>query len=649
MHVRKSGSRTIGTRGAVTAVTALVVLFGLAVIAPPAGASAPLPPAGCTPSGTTFTQSTPVAIPTGPAVVTSTLVVSGAGSYLQDVDLTTFITHTFPGDLDITVTSPAGTVVTLTTDNAGTNDDVFNGTVWDDDANPAGQVPYTTNNGLVTDHAYAVGVLASPLVPEEALGAFIGENPNGTWTLTISDDSALDGGSLNSWSLNLSTLTAAPTGGTTVSAAQSTPVAIPTGPAVVTSTIVVAGAPTYLADANLTTFITHTFPGDLDITVTSPAGTVVTLTTDNAGTDDDVFNGTVWDDDANPAGQVPYVTNNGLVTDHAYAIGVLASPLVPEEALGAFIGENPNGTWTLTISDDTAADGGSLNSWSLDLTGGGSCLLPTTTTVTSSVNPSTFGQPVTFTAVTCPAVSTPPTPTGTVAFKDGATVLGSGALVAGGGPNCATATFTTSTLSPGAHSITGVYGGDTVYASSTSPVLTQTVNCSSTITGTVGNTSLANGQCLSGATVNGNVTVQPGASVVITNSVIHGNLTANNPGTVRVCGSTVDVNTMITGATGFVQIGGAGCTGNTLKGNLTLSGNKAGLRVADNTVGGNVSITNNKASGNDPAVGGPAGNIVANNTIGNAFTCSGNIPPVSNGGSPNTVTGARGGECAGTV
>ena len=326
----------------------------------------PSTPAGCGVATATFTQSTPVAIPGGPAVVSSTLVVSGANPYLFDLDMTTFITHTFPGDLDITLTSPAGTIVTITTDNAGTNDNVYNGTLWDDDANPAGQVPYTTNNGLVTDHAYAIGVTATPLVAEEPLAAFIGENPNGTWTLTISDDTAVDGGSLDSWSLAVTTFPSAPTTANTA-ATQSTPTAIPGGPAVITSSIVIAGAGTSILDVDMTTFITHTFPGDLDITLTSPAGTVVTITTDNAGTNDNVYNGTVWNDDANPAGQVPYTTNNGMVTDHAYAIGVLASPLTPEEALGAFIGENPNGTWTLTISDDTAVDGGSLDSWSLDI------------------------------------------------------------------------------------------------------------------------------------------------------------------------------------------------------------------------------------------------------------------------------------------
>ena len=321
---------------------------------------------GCGEATATFTQSTPTAIPTGPAVVTSTLVVSGVGPFLFDLNLTTFMAHTFPGDLDVTLTSPAGTVVTLTTDNAGTNDNVFNGTVWDDDANPAGQVPYTTNNGLVTDHAYVLATLASPLVPEEGLAAFVGEDPNGTWTITISDDAAQDGGSLDSWSLEVTTFAAAPTVANTA-ATQATPTAIPTGPAVVTSTIVIAGAGTSILDVDVTTFMAHTFPGDLDVTLTSPAGTVVTLTTDNAGTNDNVFNGTVWDDDANPAGQVPYTTNNGLATDHAYVLATLASPLAPEEALGAFIGEDPNGTWTITISDDAAQDGGSLDSWSLDI------------------------------------------------------------------------------------------------------------------------------------------------------------------------------------------------------------------------------------------------------------------------------------------
>jgi uncharacterized protein (TIGR03118 family) len=63
------------------------------------------------------------------------------------------------------------------------------------------------------------------------------------------------------------------------------------------------------------------------------------------------------------------------------------------------------------------------------------------------------------------------TATGTVTFKDGTTTLGPGTLGAGG-----VATFTTTTLAVGPHSITGVFGGDGNFTSSTSAPLTQTVN-----------------------------------------------------------------------------------------------------------------------------------------------------------------------------
>jgi subtilisin-like proprotein convertase family protein len=363
---------------------------------------APGAPSGCTTTLTTTTQSTPTAIPTGPAVVTSTVVVTTADTFLWDLDLTTNLTHTFAADLDITLMSPAGTIVTLTTDNGAGNDNVFNGTLWDDDANPAGQVPYVTNNGLATDHAYVNLVTATPLAPEEPLGAFIGENPNGTWTITISDDLAGDGGSLDSWTLGITTVNQVPTD-TLTSATQSTPTAIPTGPAVVTSTLIVAGAGTFTRDVNLTTNLTHTFAADLDITLQSPGGTVVTLTTDNGAGNDNVFNGTVWDDDANPAGQVPYVTNNGVTTDHAYVNLTLASPLTPEEPMAAFIGEDPNGTWTITISDDLAGDGGSLDSWTLNITTGvcaAACVLTCPANVTQSNDPNQCGAVVTYPAPT---------------------------------------------------------------------------------------------------------------------------------------------------------------------------------------------------------------------------------------------------------
>src|SRR5262249_36871995 len=47
------------------------------------------------------------------------------------------------------------------------------------------------------------------------------------------------------------------------------------------------------------------------------------------------------------------------------ADGVAKETLTPEEPLAAFIGEDPNGTWTITISDDFDEDGGTLTQWDL--------------------------------------------------------------------------------------------------------------------------------------------------------------------------------------------------------------------------------------------------------------------------------------------
>jgi hypothetical protein len=96
----------------------------------------------------------------------------------------------------------------------------------------------------------------------------------------------------------------------------------------------------------------------------------------------------------------------------------------------------------------------------------------TTTALVSSLNPSNFGQAVTFTATVATNGST--TPTGTVTFYDGTTTLGTGTLNGSG-----IATYTTASLAVGQHSVTAVYGGDANNAGSTSAVLPQTVNAAS--------------------------------------------------------------------------------------------------------------------------------------------------------------------------
>ncbi len=91
----------------------------------------------------------------------------------------------------------------------------------------------------------------------------------------------------------------------------------------------------------------------------------------------------------------------------------------------------------------------------------------TTTTLTSSLNPSTYGEAVTFTAVVTPA----PPDGETVSFmkEKGKTVLGTGTLSGG------TAIFVTSALPVGATSVTAVYGGDSGFKGSKSKPVKQVV------------------------------------------------------------------------------------------------------------------------------------------------------------------------------
>lgn len=104
-------------------------------------------------------------------------------------------------------------------------------------------------------------------------------------------------------------------------------------------------------DVNVTIDIAHTWVSDLTISLESPAGTVVVLTSENGGSGSD-YSVTVFDDDATTsitAGVPPF---NGTFK--------------PEEALSAFNGESVQGDWVLTVVDAFFLDGGFINEFTLD-------------------------------------------------------------------------------------------------------------------------------------------------------------------------------------------------------------------------------------------------------------------------------------------
>lgn len=146
---------------------------------------------------------------------------------------------------------------------------------------------------------------------------------------------------------------------------------------------------------------------------------------------------------------------------------------------------------------------------------------PTATALASSLNPSTYGQSVTFTAKV--TVSFGSAATGTVSFKQGATTLGTGTLSSG------KATYATSTLHTGAHTITAVYNGSASDLTSTSSNLSQTVNRTTSTTSVASSlnpstygkpvTFTATVVSAHGGSVSGTVTFKDGATILGTGAV----------------------------------------------------------------------------------------------------------------------------------
>jgi Big-like domain-containing protein len=145
----------------------------------------------------------------------------------------------------------------------------------------------------------------------------------------------------------------------------------------------------------------------------------------------------------------------------------------------------------------------------------------TTLSLTSSLNPSASGQSVTFTATVSPtAFGTTATPGGTVTFLDGGNQIGTGTLVPSG--TGGQATFTTSALAVGNHTITASYPGDGNFSSSNGSLNSnpQVVNPPVAV-----NTSLAIAASPSGITV--------AQSVTFTVTITAASGTTSPTGTVR--------------------------------------------------------------------------------------------------------------------
>lgn len=172
--------------------------------------------------------------------------------------------------------------------------------------------------------------------------------PNTTYYWQVRSESGCGNGP---WSATYSFTTANETCETVES--TDVPLTIPTTISTVTSdlTIPVSGT---ITDVNVVGLdVTHTWINDLQITLTSPNGTTVSLINQICDQENNILIN--FDDEAaNAYGSIPCPPTAG-------------DTYQPNQALSGFDGENLNGLWTLAITDVANEDGGILNDWGLEI------------------------------------------------------------------------------------------------------------------------------------------------------------------------------------------------------------------------------------------------------------------------------------------
>ncbi|HET6929294.1 MAG TPA: Ig-like domain repeat protein [Candidatus Acidoferrum sp.] len=195
-------------------------------------------------------------------------------------------------------------------------------------------------------------------------------------------------------------------------------------------------------------------------------------------------------------------------------------------------------------------------------------LTATTTVLSASPNPATSGQQVTLTATVSPTPTG--SPTGTVSFYNGSTLLGTATVNASG-----VATMTTSSLPVGTNSLSATYSGNTNFATSTSSTLTENVTgaaltATTTILVASPNPATSGQQVTLTATVSPTPTGSPTGTVNFYNgSTLLGTATVNASGVATMTTSSLPVGTNSLSATYSGNTNFATSTSSTLTENVT--------------------------------------------------------------------------------
>jgi subtilisin-like proprotein convertase family protein len=314
----------------------------------------------------------------------ATITVSGFTGTITDLDVRIAgLFHTFPDDVDVMLVGPTGAAVVFWSDAGGSADAVGVALEFDDEG--AAGIP---DGGPIVTGTFLPSVFVAgdvfpapaPAPPAgSALSVFDGTDPNGVWSLYVVDDLGADVGAIQGgWALDITTSTTAET---TVPSPASIRIHDRWGTGTPNpSQIVVSGAPPQLTSITVTlNGLSHLNPDDLDIVLVGPTGANFVFWSDAGGTVD-VTNASVTLDDAG-ATVLPDATIIATGTFQPRNYGTGDTPIVPplppyNDAATAgtatftsvFANTDPNGTWSLYISDDATGSTGTVaGGWSISI------------------------------------------------------------------------------------------------------------------------------------------------------------------------------------------------------------------------------------------------------------------------------------------
>lgn len=302
--------------------------------------------------------------------------VTAAGTYYLRVTAFGTTNEVRPYDLYLTVRSGAPTAETEP-NNAGTPQALPASNWVSGTINPAADIDYFTismnagetifvsldaepeRDAVQWNPRVGVGAFGSPanilLVNDGGAGDaidseafFLTVKNAGTYIIYV-DDAVGGGSATNTYTLSATVFPAASTTNcTTYSNTTATNIA---DLGLTSSSITVPATTNIISSVKVSLNITHASMPDLDVHLRSPLGNNNGLFTDIGSTTQTTMDMTLDEDAAIPPS---FTVVSGLIFQ-------------PENQyrLDWFRGENPTGTWTLDIYDDTTANTGTLNSWSI--------------------------------------------------------------------------------------------------------------------------------------------------------------------------------------------------------------------------------------------------------------------------------------------